>query len=123
MNNMLVFGAFFYTDQSNEKLLKVDRLPDQPRDEFSNVNQEFSTSNKPLLDENMIQIELAPQIQEVFKNCSNCVLKNTNFETYIKQVMGNISDAAILVSPEKIEKIDEAEQKLLQYQLENKYES
>ena len=57
----------------------------------------------------MIQIELAPQIQEVLKNCSNCALKNTNFETYIKQVMGNISDAAILVSPEKIEKLDEAE--------------
>ena len=37
--------------------------------------------------------------------------------------MGNVSDAAILVSPEKFERIGEAEQKLLQYQLENQYES
>lgn len=50
-------------------------------------------------------------------------MKNINFESYIKQLLGNISDAAILVSPEKIERIDEAQQKLLQYRLENQYES
>jgi|TARA_B110000285_G_C15050368_1_gene576622 hypothetical protein len=64
-----------------------------------------------------------PPVLQIKDECQVCHIKNVNFESYIKQLLGNISDAAILVSPEKIERIDEAQQKLLQYRLENQYES